>query len=198
VLTEVPEMFGAETVLFERCVNEEVFNKGVKLINDFKEYFRNHGEPVSENPSPGNKEGGITTLEEKSLGCVQKGGNAPVVDVLDYGETVKKSGLNLLNGPGNDIVSITNLAACGCHMILFTTGRGTPLGGAVPTVKISSNEDIYKKKPHWIDFNAYGFDKEKISDRLLALVKNVASGEQVNNEKNGCREIAIFKDGVTL
>lgn len=199
VLTEVPEMFGAEQVLFERCINKEVFEKGVRLINDFKEYFRSHGQPVSENPSPGNKEGGITTLEEKSLGCVQKGGSAPVVDVLTYGDTVQKSGLQLLGGPGNDIVSITNLAAAGCHMVLFTTGRGTPLGGAVPTVKIGTNDAISAKKPHWIDFNAYGFeDRGAIADNLLSLIARVASGEQTNNEKYGCREIAIFKDGVTL
>ena len=198
VLTEVPEMFGAELVLFERCINKEVFDKGVALINDFKEYFRSHGEPVSENPSPGNKEGGITTLEEKSLGCVQKGGKAPVVDVLDYGDTVNKPGLSLLNGPGNDIVSITNLSAAGCHMVLFTTGRGTPLGGAVPTVKIASNNNIAGKKPHWIDFSAYGFEKDKIADDLLSLIKDTANGKQTNNEKCGSREIAIFKDGVTL
>jgi len=199
VLTEVPEMFGAEQVLFERCVSKEVFDKGVKLINNFKEYFRSHGQPVSENPSPGNKEGGITTLEEKSLGCVQKGGSAPVVDVLDYGETVQKSGLHLLNGPGNDIVSITNLAAAGCHMVLFTTGRGTPLGGAVPTLKIGTNDAISAKKPHWIDFNAFGFEnRPQIASALLDLIGRVASGEMTNNEKHGCREIAIFKDGVTL
>ena len=198
VLTEVPEMFGAETVLFKRCINEEIFEKAVKLINNFKQYFRDHGEPVSENPSPGNKEGGITTLEEKSLGCVQKGGNAPVVDVLDYGETVKKHGLSLLNGPGNDIVSITNLSAAGCHMVLFTTGRGTPLGGAVPTVKIASNNNIAEKKPHWIDFNAYGFDKTQLADNLLGLIRDVANGKQTKNEISNCREIAIFKDGVTL
>ena len=145
VLTEVPEMFGAETVLFDRCINKDVFDKSVSLINNFKQYFKDHGQPVSENPSPGNKEGGITTLEEKSLGCVQKGGTAPVVDVLDYGDAVTKAGLNLLNGPGNDIVSITNLAAAGCHLVLFTTGRGTPLGGAVPTVKIASNDSIANK-----------------------------------------------------
>ncbi len=198
VLTEVPEMFGAETVLFKRCINEEIFEKAVNLINDFKQYFRNNGQPVSENPSPGNKEGGITTLEEKSLGCVQKGGNAPVVDVLDYGETVRKQGLSLLNGPGNDIVSITNLAAAGCHMVLFTTGRGTPLGGAVPTVKIASNNQIAEKKPHWIDFNAYGFDKTQLSNDLLKLIGEVAQGKQTKNEMSNCREIAIFKSGVTL
>lgn len=198
VLTEVPEMFGAETVLFERCINKEVFDKSVSLINNFKEYFRNHGESVSENPSPGNKEGGITTLEEKSLGCVQKGGGAPVVDVLDYGDRVVRSGLNLLNGPGNDIVSITNLAAAGCHMVLFTTGRGTPLGGAVPTVKIASNTAISQKKPHWIDFCAYGENKEKIADDLLVLVRDTANGKLTKNEISGSREIAIFKDGVTL
>lgn len=198
VLTEVPEMFGAETVLFKRCVNEDVFEKAVKLINDFKIYFKNHGEPVSENPSPGNKEGGITTLEEKSLGCVQKGGTAPVVEVLNYGDTVKKKGLNLLNGPGNDIVSCTNLAAAGCHMILFTTGRGTPLGSAVPTLKIASNNEIAEKKPHWIDFNAYGFDREKISSELLRLITETANGAPAKNEINNCREIAIFKDGVIL
>ena len=198
VLTEVPEMFGAETVLFDRCINKEVFDKSVSLINNFKQYFKDHGQPVSENPSPGNKEGGITTLEEKSLGCVQKGGTAPVVDVLDYGDAVTKAGLNLLNGPGNDIVSITNLAAAGCHLVLFTTGRGTPLGGAVPTVKIASNDAIANKKPHWIDFSAYGFDKDAKADELLKLIKRVADGEMTKNEILGNREIAIFKDGVTL
>ncbi len=198
VLTEVPEMFGAETVLFDRCVSKEVFDKGVNLINDFKQYFKDHGEPVSENPSPGNKEGGITTLEEKSLGCVQKGGTAPVVDVLDYGDTLTKPGLNLLNGPGNDIVSITNLSAVGCHIVLFTTGRGTPLGGAVPTIKIASNDNIATKKSHWIDYSAYGFDKKAKADELLDLIKRVADGEQTKNEIQGNREIAIFKDGVTL
>lgn len=198
VLTEVPEMFGAETVLFKRCVSEEVFNKSVDLINNFKQYFKNHGQPVSENPSPGNKEGGITTLEEKSLGCIQKGGSAPVVDVLDYGDTVRKSGLNLLNGPGNDIVSITNLSAVGCHMVLFTTGRGTPLGGAVPTVKIASNDVISTKKSHWTDYSAYGFNKEEKASELLALIRRVADGELTKNEIHGNREIAIFKDGVTL
>ena len=198
VLTEVPEMFGAETVLFDRCINKDVFDKSVKLINDFKQYFKDHGEPVSENPSPGNKEGGITTLEEKSLGCVQKGGTAPVVDVLDYGDTLTKSGLNLLNGPGNDIVSITNLSAVGCHLVLFTTGRGTPLGGAVPTIKIASNDMIAAKKSHWIDYSAFGFDKKAKAEELLALIKNVANGELTKNEIQGNREIAIFKDGVTL
>ena len=198
VLTEVPEMFGAETVLFDRCSNPEVFDKSVKLINDFKQYFKDHGEPVSENPSPGNKEGGITTLEEKSLGCIQKGGTAPVVDVLNYGDTVTKAGLNLLNGPGNDIVSITNLSSVGCHLILFTTGRGTPLGGPVPTIKIASNDFIATQKPHWIDFCAYGFDKQAKADELLELVKKVANGELTKNEIFANREIAIFKDGVTL
>lgn len=198
VLTEVPEMFGAETVLFQRCINEEVFNKSVDLINNFKQYFKNHGEPVSENPSPGNKEGGITTLEEKSLGCIQKGGTAPVTDVLDYGDTLTKPGLNLLNGPGNDIVSITNLSAVGCHLVLFTTGRGTPLGGTVPTVKIASNDVIATRKKHWIDYSAYGFDKEKKASELVELIRRVANGEQTKNELCGNREIAIFKDGVTL
>ena len=198
VLTEVPEMFGAETVLFDRCINEEVFDKSVRLINDFKQYFKDHNQPVSENPSPGNKEGGITTLEEKSLGCVQKGGTAPVTDVLTYGDTVTKPGISLLNGPGNDIVSVTNLSAAGCHLVLFTTGRGTPLGGAVPTIKIASNDNIAAKKPHWIDFSAFGFDKNAKAAELLALIKEVADGKETKNELYGNREIAIFKDGVTL
>ena len=197
VLTEVPEMFGAETVLFEKCINEDVFNKGVDLINNFKKYFRCHGQPVSENPSPGNTEGGITTLEEKSLGCVQKGGSVPVTDVISYGETVTKKGLTLLDGPGNDIVSITNLSAAGCHLVLFTTGRGTPLGGAVPTIKIASNDMIASKKPHWIDFSAFG-DKNEKAQELLSLIRRVADGEETKNESLGNREIAIFKDGVTL
>lgn len=198
VMTEVPEMFGAEEILFNRCVNEEVFKKSVSLINDFKQYYMDHGMPISENPSPGNKEGGITTLEEKSLGCVQKGGTAPITDVLTYGDTITKAGLNLLDGPGNDIVSVTNLSAVGCHMVLFTTGRGTPLGGAVPTLKISSNDSIASRKPHWIDFNAFGNDKALICNDLFKLVVDTANGKETNNELHGYREIAIFKDGVTL
>ncbi|MBR0536374.1 MAG: altronate dehydratase [Clostridia bacterium] len=197
VLTEVPEMFGAEAVLFKRCANNNVFRKAVKMINDFKQYFIDHNQPVSENPSPGNKAGGITTLEEKSLGCVQKGGKSIITDVLDYGDSIRRKGLNLLNGPGNDIVSVTNLAAVGCHLVLFTTGRGTPLGGAVPTVKIASNNAIAEKKPHWIDFSAVG-DKQERAEELLSLIKRICDGEPTKNELLGNREIAIFKDGVTL
>ena len=194
VLTEVPEMFGAEQILMNRCVNETVFNKTVKLINNYKQYFINHNEPVSENPSPGNKEGGITTLEEKSLGCVQKGGTAPVTDVLDYGDTISKSGLNLLNGPGNDMVAVTNLTTAGCHLILFTTGRGTPLGAPVPTLKIATNTALATKKPHWIDYDAQTGNEND----LLSLIVETANGKQSKNEISSYREIAIFKDGVTL
>lgn len=199
VLTEVPEMFGAEHLLMKRCVSKEVFDKTVSLINEFKTYYENHGQVIYENPSPGNKAGGITTLEEKSLGCVQKGGLSPVVDVLNYGDTLSKSGLSLLNGPGNDIVAVTNLAAVGVHIILFTTGRGTPLGGPVPTVKVSTNKILTKSKPHWIDFDSSpcldGFD---LSDDLLEYVISVAEGKKTKNEENGYEEISIFKDGVTL
>ena len=198
VLTEVPEMFGAEEILFRRCVNEDVFTKAVKLINDYKSYFLKHGQPVSENPSPGNKAGGITTLEEKSLGCVQKGGKAPVVDVLDYGDKVSVPGLSLLNGPGNDIAAVTNLTAAGCHLILFTTGRGTPLGAPVPTVKISTNTALAQKKPHWIDFDAGACLQEPRDEAFFDRVLQIASGAETKNEENGYREIAIYKDGVTL
>lgn len=194
VLTEVPEMFGAEHILMQRAVNESVFNDTVKLINGYKEYFISHGQPVSENPSPGNKEGGITTLEEKSLGCVQKGGNAPVTAVLDYGDRIENNGLSLLNGPGNDIVAVTNLTAAGCHLILFTTGRGTPLGAPVPTLKISTNTALAKKKPNWIDFDAQNGTDQQLFD----LIVKVANGKETKNEISGYREIAIFKDGVTL
>ncbi len=194
VLTEVPEMFGAEQLLMNRCVSEEVFGKTVSLINNYKEYFIAHGQPVSENPSPGNKAGGITTLEEKSLGCVQKGGLAPITDVLDYGDTVSKPGLSLLNGPGNDIVAVTNLTAAGCHMILFTTGRGTPLGAPVPTLKLATNSALADKKPHWIDFDAQSCSE----DKLLELIIETANGKLAKNELGGYREISIFKDGVTL
>jgi altronate hydrolase len=187
-------MFGAEQLLLNRCENKTVFDKAVKMINNCKTYFISHNQPISENPSPGNKEGGITTLEEKSLGCVQKGGKAVITDVLDYGDTASKSGLNLLNGPGNDIVAITNLTAVGCHLILFTTGRGTPLGAPVPTVKISSNTRLANAKGQWIDFDAQtGNDEE-----LFELLINTANGNKTRNEENGYREIAIFKDGVTL
>ena len=199
VLTEVPEMFGAEHLLMQRCESREVFDKTVALINGFKDYYTRHGQVIYENPSPGNKAGGITTLEEKSLGCVQKGGLSKVVDVLDYGDRVKKCGLSLLNGPGNDIVAITNLMAAGVHMILFTTGRGTPLGGAVPTVKISTNKALADKKSGWIDFDASPIlSGEDLTDELLEYVIRVAGGEQTKNERNGYREISIFKDGVTL
>lgn len=194
VLTEVPEMFGAEQILMNRCVDEAVFYDAVHLINTYKKYFIAHNQPVSENPSPGNKAGGITTLEEKSLGCVQKGGTAPVTAVLDYGDTAKTAGLNLLNGPGNDMVAVTNLTAVGCHLILFTTGRGTPLGAPVPTIKISTNTKLAEKKAIWLDFDAQS-DKE---NELLSLIVETANGKETKNETNGYREIAIFKDGVTL
>ena len=199
VLTEVPEMFGAEHLLMKRCVDRTVFEKTVALVNNFKAYYAAHGQVCYENPSPGNKAGGITTLEEKSLGCVQKGGSAPVVDVLDYGDTVRKNGLSLLNGPGNDMVACTNLTAAGCHLILFTTGRGTPLGAPVPTVKIATNRSLADRKPAWIDFDASPVLDGKDLDRdFFDLVLSVASGKKTKNETNGYREISIFKDGVTL
>ncbi|MBQ7434601.1 MAG: altronate dehydratase [Oscillospiraceae bacterium] len=202
VLTEVPEMFGAENILFSRCMDEAVFNKAVKMVNNFKEYFVSHGQVVYENPSPGNKAGGITTLEDKSCGCVQKGGSAQIVDVLEYAEPVKKKGLNLLSGPGNDLVSATDLTAAGAHIILFTTGRGTPFGAPAPTVKISTNTALYEKKGNWIDFNAgsvaQGEDLDHAGDRLLDFVLEIASGKKTHAEERGAREIAIFKDGVTL
>ena len=194
VLTEVPEMFGAEQLLMNRCINETVFNKTVNLINNYKEYFIVHNQPVSENPSPGNKEGGITTLEEKSLGCVQKGGTAPVTAVLSYGDTAEKPGLSLLDGPGNDMVAVTNLTAAGCHLILFTTGRGTPLGAPVPTVKIATNTALAERKKSWIDFDAQA-DSEQ---NLWHLILETVNGKETKNEQHSFREIAIFKDGVTL
>lgn len=202
VLTEVPEMFGAESILMNRCVNEEMFHKTVFLINDFKDYFLRNNQPVYENPSPGNKAGGISTLEEKSLGCTQKCGKAKVMDVLMYGDRIQKNGLNLLSAPGNDLVAATALAASGCHMVLFTTGRGTPFGTYVPTMKISSNTALYNKKPGWIDFNAGTIVEnesiEQVNERFVQYIIDIAGGQQLNNEKKNYREISIFKTGVTL
>lgn len=199
VLTEVPEMFGAETILMNRCENLDIFKRTVELINNFKDYFTAHNQAIYENPSPGNKAGGISTLEEKSLGCIQKGGRAIVTDVLDYGDTVRKGGLNLLNGPGNDMVAVTNLTACGCQLILFSTGRGTPLGAPVPTVKISTNNMLSERKPGWIDFNAGEIiNGRNLDDALFNYVLSVSNGVQTANERNGYKDIAIFKDGVTL
>ena len=202
VLTEVPEMFGAETQLMDRCENEALFEQTVDLINDFKEYFKSHGQTIYENPSPGNKKGGISTLEDKSMGCTQKSGTAPVRGVLAYGEQVKEKGLNLLSAPGNDLVASTALAAAGAHIVLFTTGRGTPFASPVPTVKISTNNRLYEKKNNWIDFNCgtlvEGGTLEELRDRFFDYIISVASGEQVKSEKAGFHDMAIFKQGVTL
>jgi altronate hydrolase len=203
VLTEVPEMFGAETLLMERCENQEIFEKTVDLINEFKEYFQRHNQVIYENPSPGNKKGGITTLEDKSLGCTQKSGNSKVIDVVKYGEIIKKKGLNLLSAPGNDLVATTALAASGCHMVLFTTGRGNPYGGFVPTVKISTNSELARKKKRWIDFDAGkllndNMNLESLLEEFIDYIVEVANGKKCNNEKNNFMELAIFKSGVTL
>lgn len=203
ILTEVPEMFGAETILMNRCRNEAVFDKTVDLINDFKTYFKSHGQKVNENPSPGNKAGGITTLEDKSLGCVQKGGTAPVVDVLTYGQHVTEKGLNLLQAPGNDLVASCALAASGAHLVLFTTGRGTPFGCPVPTAKISSNSELAKKKHGWIDFDAgrllHGEEMEPLTEEFYDFVLALASGScKTKSEAFDKTELAIFKNGVTL
>ena len=202
ILTEVPEMFGAETLLMNRCADETLFNKTVDLINDFKQYFQSHNQTIYENPSPGNKKGGISTLEDKSLGCTQKSGSAPVKDVLAYGEPVKTKGLNLLSAPGNDLVASTACAASGAHIVLFTTGRGTPFACPVPTMKISSNSALNAKKGNWIDFNCgrlvEGTSLEELAGQLFEEVIAVASGKPVKSELAGYHDMAIFKQGVTL
>lgn len=202
ILTEVPEMFGAETLLMNRCENEELFEETVKLINDFKQYFKDNNQTIYENPSPGNKKGGISTLEDKSLGCTQKSGSSAVKGVLSYGQRVKTPGLNLLSAPGNDLVASTALAASGAHIVLFTTGRGTPFASPVPTVKISSNSTLAGKKNNWIDFNAGVLveDREmnETAQKLFDYVVAVASGEKVASERAGFHDMAIFKKGVTL
>lgn len=202
VLTEVPEMFGAEQLLMNRAKDQDTFDKTVRLINGFKEYYQKNGQPVYENPSPGNKAGGITTLEDKSLGCTQKSGTSEVCDVLFDGDNLTEHGLNLLNGPGNDMVAVTNLACAGCHLVLFTTGRGTPFGGFVPTIKISTNSELAQRKPNWIDFNAGSIvEGDSFDDKLAELtdlVVDIANGKQTVNERYDSRDIALFKTGVTL
>lgn len=202
ILTEVPEMFGAETILMNRTKDKQVFDNTVSLINNFKNYFRKFDQPIYENPSPGNKAGGITTLEEKSLGCTQKGGDAIVVDVLDYTQRLKKNGLNLLNAPGNDLVAASALALSGCQIVLFTTGRGTPFGSFVPTMKISTNSQLYNFKKNWIDFNAGALLEGKTMNEVLKEFIDytilVCNGELLKHEKAKFKEIAIFKTGVTL
>lgn len=202
ILTEVPEMFGAETILMNRCKTESLFEQTVSMVNNFKEYFLSHGEPVGENPSPGNKAGGISTLEDKALGCTQKCGRAPVSGVLEYGDRLQCNGLNLLSAPGNDLVASTALASAGCHIVLFTTGRGTPFGTFVPTMKIATNPTLAANKPNWIDFSAgqliEGKDWDEVVSMFIDKILSVASGEKTRNEENDYREIAIFKNGVTL
>lgn len=202
ILTEVPEMFGAEHLLMQRCRDQATFEKMVEMINGFKAYFIQHQQVIYDNPSPGNKEGGITTLEEKSLGCTQKAGTSPIVDVLPYAQRVTQSGVNLLNGPGNDMVAATALVASGAQLMLFTTGRGTPLGAPIPTVKIATNTQLATRKARWIDFNAgsllEGANMDEVAAQLFELVLAVASGQQTKNEEHDFREITIWKDGVTL
>jgi altronate hydrolase len=207
ILTEVPEMFGAETILMRRAVSEEVLQQAKDLINNFKDYFLSHGQPVGENPSPGNKAGGISTLEEKALGCTQKAGTAPVVGILGYGDTLSsqlnKTGLFLLSAPGNDLVASTALAAAGCQLVLFTTGRGTPFSTFVPTLKVSTNSNLAKRKPQWIDFDAGvlldGTTMDKLLQQFTTYILDVASGrEHTTAEVHGNAEFAIFKNGVTL
>ena len=202
ILTEVPEMFGAETILMDRCENEALFQKTVALINDFKGYFESYRMPVYENPSPGNKAGGITTLEDKALGCTQKSGSSAVRGVLQYAEKAERAGLNLLSAPGNDLVASTALAASGAQLVLFSTGRGTPFGCPVPTVKISSNSPLAQKKRNWIDFDAgrllAGMTLAQLGAELMDFVISVASGAPTRSEQNGFHDLAIFKQGVTL
>lgn len=202
ILTEVPEMFGAETILMNRCASRELFDQTVNLINDFKKYFKSHNQTIYENPSPGNKKGGISTLEDKSLGCTQKSGSAAVKGVLQYGETVRTPGLNLLSAPGNDLVAATALAAAGAQIVLFTTGRGTPFASPVPTVKISTNSNLAGKKAHWIDYNAGVLAEdgsmEEETEKFFDYVVEVASGKKVCSEEAGFHDMAIFKQGVTL
>lgn len=203
ILTEVPEMFGAETILMDRCVNREVFDKTVNLINSFKDYFRRHNQTIYENPSPGNKKGGISSLEDKALGCTQKSGSSQVMDVLEYAQVVKTKGLNLLSAPGNDLVASTALAISGAQIVLFTTGRGTPFASAVPTVKIASNSQLANKKSNWIDFDAGrlledNMNLDILGNELYEYVLDVANGKKVKSEEDGFRDLAIFKQGVTL
>jgi altronate hydrolase len=202
VLTEVPEMFGAEQILMDRAENKEIFDKTVDLINDFKTYFNSYNQPIYENPSPGNKEGGISSLEDKSLGCVQKGGVGIVTDVIPYGGRVTKPGLTLLSGPGNDLVACSALAAAGCHMVLFTTGRGNPMGSVVPTVKVATNSELATKKANWIDYNAgrllEGVPMDELAEDFFGYLLKVASGELTKAEKLGAKDLTIFKNGVTL
>ena len=203
LMSEIPEVFGAEQLLLSRAASCEVFDRAAGMIRAFRTYFIDHGESIAENPSPGNVAGGITTLEEKSLGCVQKAGRVPLVGALDFGDRPKDgSGLYLVNGPGNDLVAITNLAASGAHLILFTTGRGTPLCAPVPTLKIATNSALYRKKPHWMDFDAGrvldGATFETLTDDLWSLCLATAEGQPTVGERAGSCDIAIFKDGVTL
>jgi altronate hydrolase len=201
VLTEVPEMFGAEHILMEKCINENVFNNLVDLINNFKDYYKSHNQVIYDNPSPGNKDGGITTLEEKSLGCIQKGGVSPIVDVLKTTDLLKKPGLNIIRAPGNDLISTTTLAMSGCQLVLFSTGRGTPFGGFVPTLKIATNNELAQNKKYWIDYNAGNFSQSTIeseTNNLANLIIDVINGKKTRNEINQSREIAIMKDGVIL
>ncbi|WP_293825001.1 altronate dehydratase family protein [uncultured Parolsenella sp.] len=203
VLTEVPEMFGAESILLDRCVDERVFGEAADMLNGFKDYFLSHGEVVYDNPSPGNKAGGITTLEDKSCGCVQKGGAAPIVGVLPYGGRVSEPGLNMLCAPGNDMVSTTALVAAGCHAVLFSTGRGTPFGSPAPTIKVFTNSALAKRKPGWMDFDAGVVATgqrtlDEAASDLYRLLLDVSSGRLTSAEERGCHEISIWKDGVCL
>ena len=198
ILTEVPEMFGAETLLMNRARNQEVFDKTVGLINHFKEYFMSYGEKINENPSPGNKAGGITTLEDKSLGCVQKGGRALVEDVLAYGDRGNEERPQPAAGTGERFSRLQCLSRCRSPYVTVYDGTGHAVACPVPTIKISSNSHLAGFKRNWIDFNAgtiaEGESREAAADRLFQYILDVASGRvHAKSEALDKHELAIFK-----
>lgn len=200
ILSETTELIGAEHILARRAANKEVHDRIFEIVHRYEKALQLVGEEVREgNPSPGNKAGGITTLEEKSLGCIHKGGHSPINAVYDYAKQVTpKSGLVIMDTPGNDPSSVAAMVAGGAQVVVFSTGRGSPTGNPIaPVIKITGNRITFANMEDNIDVDAspiiYGGDLKQLGDDLLKLVADVASGKQTKAESLGFTEMAIAR-----
>ena len=204
ILAEIPEMIGAEQALSERFDNQEVKEKLFSRIREYVEISRGYGcDLLGINPTPGNIKSGLSSIEEKSLGCIAKGGSSKIREFVGYAERPRSKGLVVMDTPGNDPESVTGIVAGGAHIVLFTTGLGTPLGNPVaPIIKIASNNDAYARMRDYLDINAgevvSGVNVSVVAARIFEFLIRVCNGEKTASERNRCREFAINRIGPTF